>query len=67
VTDPKGRLNDRVAREALRDRFKIRDFAGAGGGPFRFSSFGQVGARAPRFYADKRQNGRARMLLPLAV
>src|SRR5712671_1699248 len=36
AADPERRLDDGVAREARRDRFEIRDFAGRGcGGPLR--------------------------------
>ena len=42
AADLERRLDDGIAREPRRDRFEIRDFAGAsGGGPFRSSSLGQ--------------------------
>src|SRR5438132_9348547 len=53
AADPERRLDDGVAREARRDRFEIRDFAGRGcGGPLRSSSLGQVGAHGLPFYAE---------------
>ena len=50
AADLERRLDDGVAREARRDRFEIRDFAGRGcGGPLRSSSLGQVGAHGLQF------------------
>jgi hypothetical protein len=54
AADLERRFDDGVARQARRDRFEIRDFAGrAAAGAFRSSSLGQVGAQGRQFYADK--------------
>ncbi len=41
AADLERRLDDGVARQARRDRFEIRDFAGRAAAPFRSSSLGQ--------------------------
>ena len=52
AADLERRLDDGVAREARRDRFEIRDFAGrAAAGHFLVRS---DGCASPQFYADKR-------------
>jgi hypothetical protein len=67
AADLERRLDDGVAGEARRDRFEIGDFAGRGAAghsvPPRQVTC-QVGAHGPQFYADKRQNGPARMCIP---